>query len=179
MLTAITLSAALSAFGSFAWGLKHHFRVEREMPSRMRHLSACSTAAFLLFVGLVLLLGVEPATGIAAIALFLASALLFWWTVRATKVRPPAIAHTDNIPTMIYADGPYAYVRHPFYLAYSVGWLATALAGGPIQWIPAILLIAWYYKTAQEEEKHFASSGLAADYASYRQKTGLILPRLL
>ncbi|MBI0539224.1 isoprenylcysteine carboxylmethyltransferase family protein [Roseomonas sp. KE2513] len=179
MLTAATTTVGFITFCSFAWALKHHFRIEGGMPSRMRKLSACSTAAFLLFVVLISFFGVDFGKGIAAIALFLASGLLFWWTIRATKARPPAIAHTNNVPTMIYADGPYAYVRHPFYLAYSLGWLATALAGGPIQWIPAILLIAWYYKTAHEEEEHFASSDLAAEYARYRDKTGLILPRVL
>ena len=178
MLTVLTVIAGLSAFGSFAWGLKHHFRVEGGMPPRMRGLSACSTAAFLLFVGLVLLSGVSLRAGVAAISLFLASGLLFWCTVRTTKARPPAIAHTNNVPTMIYADGPYAYVRHPLYLAYSLGWLATAIAGGPVQWVPAMLIIGWYYKTAHEEEEHFATSGLAAEYARYRGKTGLILPRV-
>ncbi len=179
MLTALTIFAALTTFGSFAWGLKHHFRVEGGMPSRMTRLSACSTAAFLLFVGLLLLSGVEATAGIAAIALFLAGGILFWWAVRTTRARPPAIAHTDNIPTMIHAGGPYVYVRHPFYLAYSLGWLGTAIAGGPIQWIPAILIIGWYYRTAHEEEEHFAASELAAEYAQYREKTGLILPRVL
>ena len=178
MLIALTILAAVAAFGSFAWGLKHHFRIEGGMPSRMSRLSACSTAAFVLFVALVLFRGVGFATGLAGIALFLAGAALFWWAVRTTKTRPPAIAHTDNIPTMIHMRGPYAYSRHPFYLAYSLGWLGTAVAGGPIQWLPALLIIGWYYKTAREEEVHFATSGLATEYAQYRNKTGLILPRL-
>jgi protein-S-isoprenylcysteine O-methyltransferase Ste14 len=179
MLTALTIIAALAAFASFGWGLKHHFRIEGGMPSRMSRLSACSTAAFLLFVGLVLVVGVGPAAGLLAITLFLAGGILFWWAVRTTRARPPAIAHTDNIPTMIHADGPYAYVRHPFYLAYSLGWFGTAIAGGPIQWLPAILIIGWYYRTAHEEEQHFATSKLAAEYALYRENTGLILPRVL
>lgn len=179
MLIALTIIAALGAFGSFAWGLKHHFQVEGRMPSRMARLSACSTAAFLLFVGLVLWSGVGPAAGITAIALFLAGGILFWWAVRTTRTQPPAIAHTGNVPTMIHTRGPYAYVRHPFYLAYSLGWLGTAIAGGPIQWIPAALIIGWYYRTAHEEERHFATSELATEYAQYRKKTGLILPRVL
>lgn len=178
MLTTSTIIMALAAFGSFAWGLKHHFRIECGMPLRMRYLSACSTAAFLLFLGLVFRSGVDLGAGVAAIALFLASCLLFWWTVRTTRARPPAIAHTDNVPTMIHAEGPYAYVRHPFYLAYSLGWLATAVAGGPIQWAAAVLIVGWYYRTAREEEEHFATSGLAEEYARYRHKTGLIVPRL-
>jgi protein-S-isoprenylcysteine O-methyltransferase Ste14 len=178
MLTTLTIIMALAAFGSFAWGLKHHFRIDRGMPARMRYLSGCSTVAFLLFLGLVVLSGVNLGAGVAAVALFLASTLLFWWTVRTTRARPPAIAHTDNVPTMIYAEGPYAYVRHPFYLAYGLGWLATAIAGGPIQWVPASLIIGWYYRTAHEEEEHFAISGLAGEYARYRHKTGLIVPRL-
>jgi len=148
------------------------------MPVRMSRLSACSTAAFLLFVGLVSLQGIGPLAGWIAVALFLAGGLLFWWAVRTTRARPPAVAHTDNIPTMIHADGPYALVRHPFYLAYSLSWLGTAVAGGPIQWIPAMLLIIWYYRAAREEEGHFAASGMAAEYAHYRERTGLILPRL-
>lgn len=178
MLTALTLAAGIGSFSSFAWGLKRHFRIDGKMPTRMRELSAFSTAAFLLFIVLTFFHGIDLGAGIAAIILFLASFLLFWWTVRTTRAWPPAIAHTNNVPTMIYDDGPYAYVRHPFYLAYSLGWFATAVANGPIQWIPASLLIAWYYKTAREEEQHFAISNLAGEYVRYREKTGLILPRV-
>jgi protein-S-isoprenylcysteine O-methyltransferase Ste14 len=147
------------------------------MPRRMKNLSLCSTAAFILFSAIVVLLGVGPTAGTAAIVLFLGSASLFWWAVRTTRARPPAIAHTDNVPTMIHMDGPYALVRHPFYLAYCVGWLGTAVAAGPIQWLPAFLIIAWYYRTAREEEEHFARSAVSTQYAQYRRRTGLILPR--
>ncbi len=178
MLTALTIAAGLFAFGSFAWGVRRHFRIEAGMPARMSQLSTCSTVAFLLFAVLVLLRGVPPARGWIAVALFVAGGLLFWWAVRTTRARPPAIAHTNNTPTLLHADGPYARVRHPFYLAYSLGWLGTAVAAGPIQWIPAALLILWYHRTALEEERHFAASPLAAEYADYRARTGLILPRL-
>lgn len=179
MWIALTIVAGFGAFLSFAWGLKAHFRAEGGMPARMRCLSKASTAGFLLFVGLVVWSGTGRVAGIAAVALFFASSILFWWAVHTTRTRPPAVAHTDNIPTMIHTDGPYAYVRHPFYLAYCLAWLATAIAGGPIQWVPAILIIAWYYKTAQEEEEHFEASNVAADYAQYRRKTGLIIPRIV
>lgn len=179
MWTVLTVAAAFAAFASFAWGLKHHFRIDGGMPVRMRRLSTASTAAFLLFVALACWRGVGPWAGPLAVLLLLAGFALFWWSVRTTRARPPAVAHTDNIPTMIHADGPYAHVRHPFYLAYSLGWLGTAIGGGPIQWLPAALLIAWYYRTARQEEEHFAHSAMAADYARYRERTGLILPRLI
>jgi protein-S-isoprenylcysteine O-methyltransferase Ste14 len=179
MWTTLLVAAAFAAFGSFAWGLKCHFRVEGEMPKRMRRLSGVSTAAFLLFIGVICLRGVAPGSGLAAMVLFLGSAALFWWAVRTTRSRPPAVAHTGNIPTLIHSDGPYAYVRHPFYLAYTLAWFGTAIGGGPIQWIPAAVIIAWYYVTAREEETHFATSAVAADYAQYRARTGLILPRVL
>lgn len=172
------IAAGFGAFASFAWGLKAHFRAEGGMPVRMRRLSQASTAAFALFCGLVLWSGVGTVAAIAAIALFAAGGGLFWWAVRTTRARPPAVAHTDNIPTMIHTDGPYAYVRHPFYLAYCLAWVATAIAGGPLQWVPAALIIAWYYKTAREEEQHFAGSAVAQEYAAYRDSTGLILPRI-
>ncbi|MFC3126078.1 methyltransferase family protein [Pseudoroseomonas globiformis] len=178
MWTTLVIAAAFAAFGSFAWGLKRHFRVEGDMPGRMRRLTTASTAAFLLFIVLAFIRGVPPGSGLAALALFLGGIALFWWAVRTTRSRPPAVAHTDNIPTMIHADGPYAYVRHPFYLAYTLGWLGTAVAGGPILWIPAAVIIGWYYVTAREEEAHFATSAVAEDYARYRSRTGLILPRL-
>lgn len=179
MWAGLTVLAGCGAFLSFAWGLKAHFLAEGGMPRGMRHLSMASTAAFVLFAGLTVWQGVGQTAGIIAITLFLVASLIFWWAVQTTKNRPPAVAYSNNIPAMIYTDGPYAYVRHPFYLAYCLGWIATAIAGGPIQWIPAALIIGWYYKTARDEEAHFAASSVAEEYARYRRKTGLILPFIL
>lgn len=178
MWTTVTVAAAAAAFGSFAWGVRGHFRVQDSLPTRMQALSIASTAAFLLFGVLVLQQGVTPPAALVSLILSEAATVLFWWAVKTTRNRPPAVAHTDETPTMIYDDGPFRYVRHPFYLSYSLCWIGTAIAAGWPQWCACALLIAWYYSTAQAEEEGFARSPMARAYAEYSARTGMIFPRL-
>lgn len=177
MWTTITVTAAAAAFGSFAWGVRGHFRVQGSLPWKMRGLSLASAVAFLLFAILIFRQGVAPLAGMASTALSAAATTLFWWAVRTTRNRPPAVAHTAETPTMIYEGGPYRYVRHPFYLSYSLCWIGTAIAAGWPQWCACALLIAWYYGTAQSEEENFAQSPMASAYAEYSARTGMIFPR--
>ena len=183
MWTILVLAAALAALFSFAWGLQRHFRNEGRMPPGMRALSAASSLAALVFGVQVLRHGPGGDLGLAgtlaSLLLSLAALALFWWAVRTTRARPPAVAHLGDSPEMVFEDGPYAHVRHPFYLAYCLFWVGTAAAAGGVQWLLAALLVGWYYRVARAEEAGFARSGVAAAYARYKARTGMILPRLL
>lgn len=178
MLSVIVIAAAAAALGSFTWGLRRHFRAEGGVPQGMRALTLASSAAALLFLVLVLLYGVSLGGGMVSIAASLAATALFWWAVEATKHSPPHLAHTGDTPQMLHESGPFAYVRHPFYLSYCVFWIGTAIAAGGLQWVAAIGLIGWYYATARAEEARFSRSPMAVSYAGYQNRTGMILPRL-
>lgn len=175
----VTILAGFAAFLSFTWGLNVHFRAEGGMPDGMKWLTRASTAGFILFVGLTLWHAPGTPQAIWATAFFLMAGIIFWWAVQTTRKGPPAVAYSNAVPHVLYKDGPYAYVRHPFYLSYCIGWIGTAIAAGPVQWFVAGIIILWYYRTARTEEKQICASEVAEEYARYRKKTALILPFIL
>ena len=81
-------------------------------------------------------------------------------------------------PELFHERGPYRFVRHPFYLAYSIGWLP-----GPIVTLNPWLLLTnvWmgflYYRAASLEERLFLEGPNAESYREYQQRTGMFLPK--
>src|SRR5581483_10969950 len=113
---------------------------------------------------------------LVALALYAASAALFWWSVAVTRGKLAACG-SDSICTEVITQGPYRYIRHPFYAAYDLAWLAGFAATG---WWPlavtAAVMGALYESFAQAEERAFLSSPLAGHYAAYRRRTGHYVP---
>nr|WP_294523584.1 EAL domain-containing protein [uncultured Rhodopila sp.] len=174
----LPLAASLAGFGSFCWALRGHFAIDGRIPAGMRLLSLFSLVAYLNYAGLLVWRGVAPTRWTeAGMAGFAASFLLFWWTVSTTRGHRLHIAYSDADPDMIYTAGPYAHVRHPFYLSYIVFWLATAAVAGEWQFVPVLILAGWYVRIARGEEFRFRISALSAGYAAYQKRTGMLLPR--
>jgi protein-S-isoprenylcysteine O-methyltransferase Ste14 len=70
-------------------------------------------------------------------------------------------------------------VRHPLYVAYLLAFLA-ALVALP-HWLTAgifLVTCVLFVHAARHDERQIAASALAADYAVYREHTGMFLPRL-
>ncbi|GGD44150.1 methyltransferase family protein [Aureimonas glaciei] len=178
MLTALIIAFATVPLASFSWGLRGHFRSSEGMPSAMRALTAASSLSALLFLVLITTGDVSGLRAFVFVTVSCASAALFWWAVRTTRHRPPQLAHSQSDPDLLYENGPYAFVRHPFYLAYCLFWLGSAVAAGGLQWLAAALLIGWYYAIAKSEEAQFFNTLMAASYTRYRRRTGMIVPRV-
>lgn len=176
--TLLVLGCGIAAFLSFAWGLRGHFVTGGRLPPAMRLLSGPSFAAFAWWVWSTCHEPRNLAPALACALLSSCATALFWWAVGATRHSPPAVAHRPQPLVMVHQNGPYAFVRHPFYLAYCLFWLGTALMGGPIGWAFGTALLAWYVLAARNEERGFAASEVAGLYGAYRARTGLILPRL-
>jgi len=170
---------SLAAICSFAWALRGHFVTIGGIPKGMRLLSTASLISYVMYLGLLLLEDHRTtAATIAGLAGLTASIILFWWTVARTRERRLRLAYTDADPDTLYSDGPYAFMRHPFYLSYIIFWISTAVIAGTWQWAAALILSLWYIRIAKDEERRFASSGLSLAYDLYRQRTGMLLPRL-
>ena len=178
MLEALVVILAIVTIGSFSWGLRGHFRAPDGMPREMQAMTAVSGLAGLLLVFLTVRNGVDPAATLVFIVMALLALALFWWAIDTTRRRPPHVAHSGKDPDTLYEDGPYAYVRHPFYLAYCLFWVGSAIAVGGHQWLVATLLVIWYYVTSRSEESHFLRSPMAASYSEYQRRTGMILPKV-
>ncbi len=172
----LTGADATTCFAAFAWGVKGHFRSTGEMPVGMKLTSLLSTVLFLVFLWH-MRDGVS-AFWLAGLALFTASLGLFAAAILASRASPPTLAFDTDQPSFLLLTGPYRYVRHPFYLAYVLFWLGTAIAAHAITgWIAPLLMTGLYVEAATREERKFANSPLAAAYAQYRTRAGLFWPR--
>ena len=84
---------------------------------------------------------------------------------------------SGRTPDAVFQGGPYAYIRHPFYLSYMLAFAAAALA---LPQIPMLVVcaanLALYVYMAISDERTMVDSPLASDYAAYKQRVGMFLP---
>jgi protein-S-isoprenylcysteine O-methyltransferase Ste14 len=176
--SAVLAVTGITCFSAFVWGVKSHFRKTQRIPDGTKLISVLSTAGFLSFITHLTLGHPGVAWGFALL-LFVASLALFAWTVESTRRTPPTLAFDDDKPSFLLHQGPYRYVRHPFYLSYLMYWVGTAIAfDGALSWVIPVSLIAVYTQAATREEQKFAQSELAKAYECYRARAGMFLPRL-
>jgi len=173
---------SLSCFAGFAWAIKKHFCTVGkgfDMPAGMRVVSLLG----LLFM-ISQLIAVATTTefnfwaAIAGALFYILSFTLFWWAIAATRQKRLTLAFSEDAPEHLLASGPYRFVRHPFYAAYIFFWLAGLIA--TLQWwlfISVVAMTVLYFRAARMEENKFAITRLNAEYLSYRERTGMFLPK--
>ena len=115
--------------------------------------------------------------GVAGLA---GSLALFSWAAQSIRGRTFSLAGHDDLPQFVHVAGPYAYIRNPFYASYILAGISTIVMW-PSVWggVVVALAIAYYEWLARFEEKKFARSAVATEYARYKARTGRLLPRLL
>ena len=122
---------------------------------------------------------IQAVNGVIA-ALIMATALsLYEWTRHTIRSRRFGLAWGVFVPEAVCDEGPYRYIRHPIYLSYFLAFLA-ALVAVP-HWLTAAMLglcAVLFTLAAIDDERNLAASALAADYAAYRERTGMFLPKL-
>lgn len=170
------LTLGTTCFGAFCWGLRWHFRAHGAMPLGMRLVGALSLVAFAWFARDVVDEPLGSAWPLAA-TLMLAALTMFVAAARASKAARLTVAFAADQPQVLLEHGPYRLVRHPFYSAYLLYWLATALARpGWAPWLVTAAFYGIYWYAGRLEEEKFERSPLAASYAAYRDRTGMFLP---
>jgi protein-S-isoprenylcysteine O-methyltransferase Ste14 len=169
---------AVVVYGAFAWGFVAHFRRPQGIPWLL-HLTGVAATA-LTVAQIAQLWRADPGWWAApAIIGYAGAAALYGWTVATTRHRRPSLAFSSDAPTLLLADGPYRYVRHPFYAAYLLYWLAGAAALRELWLVPAVAAVAaLYVLAALMEERKFERSAMVQAYGAYRRSTGMFLPRL-
>jgi protein-S-isoprenylcysteine O-methyltransferase Ste14 len=136
----------------------------------------------LAFVALVAGSGSETVTiglfAVACVALAIAL-LLFEWARRTVRGYYFSWIFSSDTPTFLCTDGPFAYVRNPFYTSYLLTMAATLLIRGGVYRAAVFLaMVVYFVAAALHEERKFARSTIAADYARYKESTGRFLPKL-
>lgn len=116
---------------------------------------------------------------LSGLCLLTASQLLFRAALRATRQKPLSLAFSTDLPVFVNQSGPFRRIRHPFYAAYSLTWLAAWIITGHLAAAAILALMSTFYLAAALQEEHkFLRGPLAADYLAYRQHTGMFLPSI-
>ena len=177
MNVAVTLTC-IAAFSSFSWGVLRFF-LKPAGPSWR----AIVTAALGLFFGgwhmvAIATSTVEPWRMAIGMVAHIVAGAVFWAAVRACEAQPLTAIFEADLPRRLVHTGPYAHVRHPFYSAYTIFWLGGWIASGSlVALISVVVMLVIYVQGAREEERKFARSTLAEEYAAYRERVGAWLPR--
>lgn len=161
-----------------AIALQDFFLDSRVPNPKIRALQDVGIAFAVAHFGALLLLGsAGPNWAIAGIAMYVGATLLFLSALEsARRVHLPRTLVDDPKPKALITKGPFAIVRHPFYIAYSLAWLAAPVAThGPMISGFAVIMIAIYAIAARREERqledHFGEA-----YRDYRNRTWMFLP---
>jgi protein-S-isoprenylcysteine O-methyltransferase Ste14 len=105
--------------------------------------------------------------------------VLYEWTRRTVHGRIFYTGLGGEVPEMVCEQGPYRYVRHPFYMSYMIAFLGMVSAfPGSVTETLCLLNIGLLVYIAFDDERVLARSRLAADYAAYKIRAGMFLPRL-
>jgi protein-S-isoprenylcysteine O-methyltransferase Ste14 len=121
---------------------------------------------------------IQLVNGIIAACILAACIALYEWARHAIWGRRFGVGLGDHVPDELCEAGPYRYIRHPLYLAYQLAYLAAFVALP--HWLSGILFvvsIAMFVYMARNDEQTIAGSPLAAQYATYRQRTGMFSPK--
>lgn len=158
--------------------IHHSFARPQGVPLMMRVLSVAGLTGALLDVAL-LATSAQASIWqiILGVCLLIVSQKTFRAARTAMRANPLSLAFSTDAPTFLNESGPYRWVRHPFYTAYAISWLAVcAITGHPAAAAVFVVMMSLYVYAAYQEERKFLQSRFAADYRGYQQRTGMFLP---
>jgi protein-S-isoprenylcysteine O-methyltransferase Ste14 len=176
---AILSVALVACLASFLWGMRNVFVLPSHPTSGMK-LSALSGAVVgLLNLGVILTSATLLTSLVcAALSLNLVALGLFWWTAHAGGGRRLPACFTKIEPSGLVTNGPYRFVRHPFYVSYMTAWAAGAVATLSPWLISAFLLMSLLYVSAALTEETALLNGIhSTEYLQYRNRTSMFVPR--
>ncbi|KAK5127922.1 hypothetical protein LTR85_005039 [Meristemomyces frigidus] len=121
--------------------------------------------------------------GLAAL-LLLSGILLFAWAALTSRPGRFSAIFGEVKPEEVVSHGPYAYLRHPTYAAYSLAWLGAIVAmfAAEVEVHRFLVFIACacyagllllYYRAAVQEEAQFttnAADGTRERYKAYQRR---------
>jgi len=175
----ILIATASAVFILFGLALQHFF-VQARHPSRRLLLSQqlSVVAALAQVLGMAVLHPPSDAHAGVGIAIYTAALSLFLSSIEACRRLPlPRAFVTDPLPAGLVTSGPFAWVRHPFYVAYWLGFVAAPVATASfVLAIPVAIYAVVFVAAAREEEALLLASAMGDQYREYASRTGMFLP---
>ncbi len=180
MMQMMELLLATICFCSFIWAIFYFFTTPTGVPVAMKPLSLIGAVGVLAYFACLIFFNQNNLIGtILGSALYILSTALFWWTVQVNRNRPLSIAYSSDQPSHFMNQGPYAWIRHPFYASYLLAGIAGVVSTGVYWLIPIVVVMFFIYlNMAKFEENKFLSSDLSEQYKSYQKSTGRFVPCL-
>ena len=176
----VLLAVALATAIIIAVAIQDFFVDSRVGNPRVRAMQDLSVGIAVSHFGVLMLRGsVSPNWAIAGIAMYIAATLLFLSSLEAARRVPlPRTFVDDPRPRALITRGPFAVIRHPFYVAYSLAWLAAPVAThGPLITLFSLVAIGGYVVAARREERQLEDR-FGDAYRTYRHGTGMVLPSI-
>lgn len=170
---------SLFVVGQFAWAMRYHFKTDR-MALAAKMISVIGIVTILLFSYLIFTRHQPAGALIAGVLTEAVGSLLFVSAIRASRQAELYYVFEGRRPQTLLRDGPYGYIRHPFYASYSLLWAGWGIATwSAVAVVPFAIIVAIYVKAALGEEAHIANSELAHAYADYKRSAGFFWPRII
>jgi hypothetical protein len=167
----------LICLGSYGWGMRKFFVKPAGMTSGMRLTALAGTVCAIAHLAVLVLSAVTLERAVLSSALYGSALGLFWWAVATNRRSPLSAVFSPDLPSRLTQDGPYRFVRHPFYCSYMLTWAAGFAATLEPWLLPTVAgMLVLYAGAARHEEGKFSNSELAQAYAEYRRRTGLFVP---
>lgn len=168
----------------FAWAIARLFERPSSMPTAMRLLSVLGLAAlFIQAASIITAPAPSLPIGLTAAVVYLLSLGLFGWASATIRHRPLLIAFAQappEGPPPLVSHGPFSLVRHPFYLAYALTWIAGVLAARTFASAAAAsTMLAVYWRMAVDEERSLLARDDSGRYLEYVHSTPRFVPRLI
>ena len=175
----VLAASAATAIIFYGAGLTNFFETPRQRPPWV---GAIHDAALVLslvhLAGAVLLKPRSDAWASVGIMLYSLAVAVFLSAIESARRTRLQRAFIDGpLPDRIITEGPFRFVRHPFYLGYMLGAVAAPIAINSILLtVLAAMMITFTLFAAFREERVWLSSPRAEAYREYRRKTGMFLP---
>jgi protein-S-isoprenylcysteine O-methyltransferase Ste14 len=172
----ILIIASLATFAVITGISTFHFTRKGAVPLGAIVISAAAVSSVAVFAWCA---WTAPRDTLLALPLYAAALGLFLWTIRTTRRRDFVLAFTKIVPASLSVDGPYAYVRHPFYVSYLIYHFTNALATTSLlPWAMFALMVVIYVVAARGEEQFLSQGDYGNEYGAYRRRTGMFIPKL-
>jgi protein-S-isoprenylcysteine O-methyltransferase Ste14 len=134
------------------------------------------------FVALAINSGTAPVNtilfGLACVGL-IGALILFEWARRTVRGQYFSWVFSSDTPNFLCIDGPFAYMRNPFYTSYLLTMGSTVVMLPTIfRAVVFLAMVMYFVAAARHEERKFERSTVAAEYARYKRRTGRFLPKI-